>query len=148
MQTKRGRRVFRTTRVKPFVKSAMEADHLKCANDDQELMLEKNEDSSKNPGNEAYVSTANNRVKMSRSAKVSKEFKDTLIEELHGLLRNVTMIPVTRDEVPDGDRVFGSRFVDEIKVISEGFRRRNSRLVAQNYSDSDASTIATESPTV
>lgn len=44
-------------------------------------------------------------------------------------------------------RIFGSRFVDEIKRASEHFRR-NSRLVAQNYSDEAASTIPTKTPTV
>lgn len=39
-----------------------------------------------------------------------------------------------RIEVPKGMRTFGSKFLDEVRKSGETFRK-NSRLVAQNYSD-------------
>ena len=68
-------------------------------------------------------------------------------KELQGLIGNGTFIPVHKSEIPDGTRIFGSRFIDEVKRSGQGTRKK-SRLVAQNYQDNDATKIATKAPTV
>lgn len=50
-------------------------------------------------------------------------------------------------DVPAGTRVFGSRFIDQVKGAGEMMRKK-SRLVAQNYRDEDAGRIATKAPTI
>lgn len=44
-------------------------------------------------------------------------------------------------------RIFGSRFLGDLKKVGERFKNK-SRLVAQNYADEGAATIATKAPTV
>ena len=51
------------------------------------------------------------------------------------------------DEVIDGKRVFGCRFIDELKKVGDRIRKK-SRLVAHNYADEDTTSIATKAPTV
>lgn len=47
-----------------------------------------------------------------------------------------------KKDVPDGIRIFGARFIDEIKAAGQGLRRK-SRLAAQNYSDEAEKSIGT-----
>lgn len=54
---------------------------------------------------------------------------------------------VSIDDVADRMRVFGSRFIDEIKISGE-ILRRELRLVSQNYSDENADHIPTKAPTI
>lgn len=75
------------------------------------------------------------------------EFKDSRRKELQGLISNGTFIPVDKSEVPEGARIFGSRFIDELKQADTGIRKK-SRLVAQNYSDDEAAHLATKAPTI
>lgn len=70
-----------------------------------------------------------------------------LREELEGLLRNGTFKPINTSDVPKGAKIFGSRFVDEIKKAAHGLRKK-SRLVSQNYADEVATMIATKAPTI
>lgn len=49
-------------------------------------------------------------------------------------------------DTPEGRRVFGSRFIEELKRAGEGLCKE-ARLVAQNYQDVEASKIATKAPT-
>lgn len=44
-------------------------------------------------------------------------------------------------------RIFGSRFVDELKKVGERLKR-DIRRVTQNYADEGAFTISTKAPTV
>lgn len=60
---------------------------------------------------------------------------------------NGTFLPVPEDSVPANTRVFGSRFVDELKRVDLGTLFK-SRLVAQNYGDEGAAGIAPKAPTV
>lgn len=75
------------------------------------------------------------------------KFVQSRSEELRGLIANGTFEVVSREQFSMETRVFGSRFTDEIKHANEGVRLK-SRLVAQNYGDKDASTIATTAPTL
>lgn len=50
-------------------------------------------------------------------------------------------------EVEEDTRVFGSKFVDDIKPVNIGVRYK-CRLAARNYRDDQAATITTKAPTV
>ena len=67
--------------------------------------------------------------------------------ELQGLKNRGTFDLIDRAAVPIGTRIYGTRWVDTIKVI-EGKEIEKSRLVAQNYRDKCATSISTKSPTV
>lgn len=74
-------------------------------------------------------------------------FAKSRAEELQGLLKNGTFEVMSEENIPIGTRVFGSKFVDQVKQAITGVRYK-SRLVAQNYGDKDAATIATKAPTI
>ena len=84
---------------------------------------------------------------MKRGSKEEAAFAQPRRDELDGLLKDGTFVPVKLSNVPESSRIFGSRFVDEIKKVGKGLRKK-SRLVAQNYADNDAASIATKAPTV
>ena len=120
VQTSRARRLFRSTCVKPYIKSQL-----------HEV------DKAKEESTEAMITIP----------PVETNFEEARQQELKGLLDNETFIAVSRNEVPDGVRIFGSRFIDELKRSGSGTRKK-SRLVAQNYQDVDAGKISTKAPTV
>lgn len=60
---------------------------------------------------------------------------------------NGTFKPLQRSEVPEGARIFGGRFVDEIKKAAEGHHKK-SRFVSKNYSDDMEASISMKAPTV
>lgn len=129
VQLKFGRSIFRSSCVKPYV--------IPLLNDEPDKL---NEEGNKH---EALTSEETNKRK-----KIDvKDFEKSRRQELDGLIKNGTFIPVDKKDIPEGARVFGSRFIDEIKRAGQG-QRRKSRLVAQNYSDEAATTIATRAPTV
>lgn len=77
----------------------------------------------------------------------SNAFVKTGKDELEGLLKEGTFKAVSMSKVPEGMRVFISRFIDEITGAGE-IMRNKSRLVSQNYGDEDATRISTKAPTV
>lgn len=87
------------------------------------------------------------KVKVTPGSKEEEMFKKPRQEELEGLLRNGTFKPIDSKYMPQGARVFGSRFVDEIKKAAHGLRN-NSRWVSQNYSDEVSTMIATKAPSI
>ena len=62
-------------------------------------------------------------------------------------MRDGTFIPIKEEDIKGEPRIFGSRFVDELKKVGDRLKKK-SRLVAQNYADDDATAIATKAPTV
>lgn len=68
-------------------------------------------------------------------------------EDLEGLLRNGTFRPIDKKDIPQGARVFGSRFVDEIKKAAHGLGEKSS-LVPQNVSDEVATMVVPKAPTI
>ncbi len=77
----------------------------------------------------------------------SEQFKDSRLKEIKGLFENNTFEIVKRYTAPSGTRFFGSRFIDAYKTV-DGELVKKSRLIAQNYNDQAAATIATKSPTI
>lgn len=78
---------------------------------------------------------------------LNPDFAESRKKELMGLLEEGTLERTDRRNLPAGTRVFGSRFIDEIKKAGERLRRK-SRLVAQNYCDEDAGNIPKKAPTI
>ena len=63
------------------------------------------------------------------------------------MINDGTFIPVKASTLEPNTRIFGSRFVDELKKVGDDLRKK-SRLIAQNYADEGAATIPTKAPTV
>lgn len=63
------------------------------------------------------------------------------------MLNNGTLRPTKVSDVPAGNRIFGARFVDEIKRAEVGLRNK-SRFISQSYSDENATSIPTKAPTI
>lgn len=70
----------------------------------------------------------------SKKWQAAAEFEVSRKEELDGLIENGTFIPTRIEDIPEGTRVFVSRFIDQLKRPEKGIRKK-SRLVAQNYAD-------------
>lgn len=62
-----------------------------------------------------------------------KVFVESRCNELKGLLKNGTLIPLKKESISEDKRIFGSRFIDEFKSTDHG-KRFKSRLISQNYS--------------
>lgn len=71
------------------------------------------------------------KVNVKAGAEEEQMFDQPSRAELEGLLNNATFRPVAKDDVPVGARIFGARFVDEIKWVGELLRKK-SRLVSHN----------------
>lgn len=75
-------------------------------------------------------------------------FKAARQAEIQGLKNRNVFKVVKLATVPKGTRIQNTRFVDELRVDEKGNVCEKSRLVAKNFFDPGASTIATKSPTV
>lgn len=93
-----------------------------------------------------FAAVKNRRTKK-RDLTGGGDFETSRREELKGLIENKPFVTVPRAELPEGTRVFGSRFVDDVKKAVQRWRRK-SRLVAQNNSGEGATRIKTKAPTV
>lgn len=67
--------------------------------------------------------------------------------ELKGLKGRKVFRIVKRDIVPNGTRVYGTRWVDIVKNVN-GEPMKKSELIYQNFKDKGASHIAKRSPTI
>jgi hypothetical protein len=67
-------------------------------------------------------------------------------KELTGLLER-GVFEIAHD-VPQGTRIFRSRFVDQVKHEGTAKAFEKSRLVVQAYNDSEKSKILTQAPTI
>lgn len=85
--------------------------------------------------------------KRSRKVRDAKYFEESRMEELRRLLENGTFSSVPKSDVPEGARMFGFRFIDQLKRADKGMRTK-SRLGSQKESDHEASKTATKAPTV
>ena len=75
-------------------------------------------------------------------------FKDSRQKEITGLQEKGTFLEIPSSELPPGTRVFGSRFVDEIKFAGTDKAMEKSRLVIQAYNHNGKETTLTQSPTL
>ena len=75
-------------------------------------------------------------------------YEESRRKEIDGLFEKGAFAFVDISEVPEGTRIFGSRFVDEIKHPGTDRAYEKSRLVIQAYNDPGKELILTQSPTV
>jgi hypothetical protein len=68
--------------------------------------------------------------------------------KITGLLEKGVFIVTTRADVPDGVRIFNSRFMDEVKYKDSKNKLKKSRLVVQAYNDDSKHIVLTQSPTI
>lgn len=148
VQTRRGRSIFRSTCVKAYV---YPNPSLNYHDDIREKRFTRGTE--ENHKEEIVAHTAEARSEPNEKTKLSAKVRDAISfatsrkAELDGLLKNGTLLPLQRSDLLPNTRVFGSRFIDQLKK-SENETRRKSLLVAQNYADDGARQIATEGPTV
>ena len=75
-------------------------------------------------------------------------FTDSRRKEINGLLEKGVFAVVTDSDVPQGVRIFNSRFVDEIKHSGTDKAFEKSRLVVQAYNDQGKDLVLTQSPII
>jgi hypothetical protein len=147
----RGNTTFRSTSVKPFYvpdESTIEVDPLEVDRNDQDPESE-----------DAIVVDTSPAVKRGRGrprkyADVTLFLQDDVDyetsrqTEITGLLEKGVFTVTSRADVPDGVRIFNSRFVDEIKHKGTENELKKSRLVVQAYNDDSKHIVLTQSPTI
>ena len=147
----RGNTTFRSTSVKPFYvpdESTIEVDPLEPERDNQDLEDE-----------DVIVVDASPAVKRGRGrprkyADVTLFLQDDVDyetsrqAEITGLLEKGVFTVTSRADVPEGIRIFNSRFVDEIKHKGSENELKKSRLVVQAYNDDSKHIVLTQSPTI
>jgi hypothetical protein len=74
------------------------------------------------------------------------QFTESRLAEVQGLLEKGVFEVATT--VPEGTRIFNSRFVDEVKNKGTNKALNKSRLVVQAYHDQEKHTVLTQSPTI
>ena len=102
---------------------------------------------------EIYPTSAGISARQSPPADISvlvqeTPFTDSRRKEINGLLEKGVFAVVTEKDVPQGVRIFNSRFVDEIKHPSTDKAFEKSRLVVQAYNDQGKGLVLTQSPTI
>ena len=147
-----GRKIFRTTCVKPYVLAdfghqsvKIDRDEKGCCDEDKPTIV--NTIEADGPEDDYDLGTTPRKVVVKKGSREEKAFAKSRKDELVGLLEGGTFKPVKESTVPPSSRIFGSRFVDELKKVGNGLRKK-SRLVAQNYADDDATSISTKAPTI
>ena len=87
-------------------------------------------------------------IYMSKSMPPLPNFQASRLKELNGLLEKGVFEVMSTQDVPSGARIFGSRFVDQVK--NEGTEKafEKSRLVVQAFNDSGKQGILTQAPTI
>lgn len=76
------------------------------------------------------------------------QFSASRQKELAGLLEKGVFEIIKLADVPQGIRIFNSRFVDEIKNKGTDKAFEKSRLVVQAYNDLEKELVLTQSPTI
>jgi hypothetical protein len=94
----------------------------------------------KNPITKNHLTSADAPVKQLLSADIlvlvqETPFTDLQRKEINGLLKKGVFAVVTDSDVPQGVRIFNSRFVNKIKHPNTNKAFEKSRLVVQAYND-------------
>jgi hypothetical protein len=161
---------FRITIVKPYLEepedapivppgqNAPESDDVQPPNDDSQdppndADSEPPQDTPirRNPARDRHVparfrDSADITVYMSNPVPPLPNYKASRQKELNGLLEKGVFEIMNSEDLPAGARIFGSRFVDQIK--NEGTEKafEKSRLVVQAFNDSEKQEILTQGP--
>jgi phage terminase large subunit-like protein len=71
------------------------------------------------------------------------QYEDSRQTEIAGLFEKGVFAVTSRAQVPEGVRIFNSRFVDEIKNKGTEKELKKSRLVVQAYNDESKHIVLT-----
>jgi hypothetical protein len=129
VETSSGRRLFRSCVVKPSSRSVgTTSDDLRPKNAD-----------------DIGIDADDTAIEALTMAASTPNFSEARRQEICGLLERGTFDFIKRSEV--NSRIFGTKWVDKEKDVA-GVLKLKSRLVAQNFRDAGAASIATKAPTV
>lgn len=148
VQLDHGRHILRTTCVKPWVRQILLAINTpKCSqptieNDTQECMVTVDDHA-----DNIDLGSTTRKVQVKSGSIEEKAFLQPRRSQLQGLMDEGTFVQIHMSQNDKNHLIFGSRFVDELQNIGDGLLR-NSRLVAQNYADDDATAVGTKDSTV
>ncbi|KAI0994211.1 hypothetical protein K3495_g13971 [Podosphaera aphanis] len=156
VQLSNGPTEFRTTIVNPFFQSHQtdEITHDSSPHDHQPALTDFSNHDSSNSNVPRQNPSRNRRLPGRYNIPdielyiFEPSFKTSRLVELNGLLERGVFKILSRHDVPTNTRIFGSRFVDQIK--NEGTEKafEKSRLVVQAYNDAGKKNILTQAPTI
>jgi hypothetical protein len=138
VHTEKGRTIFRSTVVKPWVDDSPNEDPVSDKNV-QDL------DCSRPGPND--IGTMFGETEFTYISDSPVDFTNARASELRGLLGQGMFKIVKRSQVPELTRIYDTRWVDVTKEIGGNIVMK-SRLVAKNFRDQGARSIPTRSPTV
>lgn len=145
VQLPTGRYIFRSTVVKPVVNFNLERiSNLEKGINQRDEKEDPNLQSISRNHLAAMFGATNIKIMGERDARLFKEAREA---EIKGLLQEGTFKIVKRASVPDGTRIYGTRFVDTVQSVN-GVSSYKSRLISQNYNDKEATCISTKVPTI
>jgi hypothetical protein len=135
IETKRGRKLFRSSVVKPWVVGKSSREEEDNFRDEDEEMSTKVMFALMGDENFAYVASG------------QSIFSESRRQEIEGLMASKMFKVVAKLDVPSGSRIYNTSWVDTLKNNTKGMTEK-SRLVAQNYRDQGAASMPTKAPTV
>ena len=141
---------FQTTSVKPYLQQ--KDDEFDPANNNNDENNE-NHDNLANDNDEPRRNPVRDRRLPSRyeqftSTTPPPNFEASRRKELDGLMERGVFKVVAKKDIPTGTRIFGSRFVDQVKNKGTVNAYEKSRLVVQAYNDDGKRFILTQAPTI
>lgn len=132
---RQSRKIFISAFVKPFVEPTKTSTGKKANKDVSDIICFGNQRDTNDNLKTDDETITKEEEQCEGNKRCRKEFSTPFVEsrasERKGLIENGTSRVISRDEVADGRRIFGSRFVDTIKCTNSGAQPK-SRLVAQN----------------
>ncbi|KAL2073526.1 hypothetical protein VTL71DRAFT_10852 [Oculimacula yallundae] len=95
-----------------------------------------------------FTVTIDGKIFYKEGSVFDKQFEKSRLKEINGLIA-IGVFELIRDDcLPPGVRLFGSKFVDQIKFEGTQKAFEKSRLVVQVYNDAGKKTVLTMSPTI
>lgn len=130
VQLTRGRRIFCSICVKPWVASHIRTRRKETREEDDEDDEDVSETEKANMATEALDEKQGPRkFNVKRGFPDERSFAESHKDELDGFIREGTFKVTKEAKLDQSVRIFGSRFVDEIKNVGERLKRKP-RLVA------------------
>ena len=148
-----GHSSFRSTAVKPYNKPD-DDDHEHPAHEQHDHQHDLPVPPRRNPARRRqlparFQNTADVAIYLSEPLpRRGPTFEEPRRRELNGLLERGVFRIMDRADVPTDARIFGSRFVDQIKHEGTEKAFEKSRLVVQAYNDTGKRSILTQAPTI
>jgi hypothetical protein len=139
-----GIKKFRTTSVKPY-----HQDNTQEIEEESEEEPTENARSQTRSQNKIQVVVPNTRPDITvNMTEGEPTYVESRQKEINGLLEMGVFEIINVNDVPPGTRIFGSRFVDEVKNIGTEKAFEKSRLVIKAFNDNGKNQVLTQSPTI